>query len=148
MSNGDFRAQMMAAEAQVLKALEAAKIDLAGEAFGVIVERSPVLTGAYRSEHVVTDIAGTEMFYESDNRAGPDTVVPYRGAVEFDPPSARAARSSLRGTGLRSVMIQNNRFYAGQLEHGTSMQAPQGIYQVSADEVANFPVGGDELRIV
>ena len=143
----DFSREMQRAEEQVLAALEAAKIDLAGEAFGVIVERSPVRTGAYRAEHVVTDVGGTEMFYESPDRPGPNAIIPDIGSVQFEAPSARDVRSALAGTGLRSVMIQNNRFYAGQLENGTSAQAPQGIYQASADEVSTFPLGADELKI-
>jgi hypothetical protein len=143
----DFARDMERATAEVLAALEAAKVDLVGEGFGLIVDRSPVRTGAYRAEHVVTNPAGTETYYEHPDRPGPNTIVPDVGGVQFEPPSAREVVEAVKGTGLDSVMIQNNRFYAGLLENGSSAQAPQGIYQISADELSTFPVGADDVRI-
>lgn len=141
----DFERQMADAERQILEAIEGAKVDLVGAAFDQIVNRSPVRTGAYRAEHVITDESGAYL-YESDNRPGPDAVVPVTGSV-LAAPNVREARDSVRGTGLESVTIENNRFYAGRLEDGSSQQAPQGIYQVTADAVDAFPPNLDGVRI-
>jgi len=144
----DFFAEMDASEEAVEKFVEDAKVELVGAAYEAIVNRSPVRTGAYRSEHAVTRGNGDgAALYRSPERSGPNKAIPYHGVVEFNAPSARDAKESVRGTGLSNVTIQNNRFYAGFLEHGTSRMSAQAIYGLSADEVEAFPLDIDELQV-
>lgn len=88
-----------------------------------IVLRSPVDTGRFRGNNVVTVgnpvLIGTEIV----DKAGSDTIT-----------------NGLRAmTGLEPytvVYIQNNLVYAEKLENGSSKQAPAGIYGVSFRGVA------------
>lgn len=138
-------------DAAVLEALRQAKNEVVARAYEDIVPRSPVKTGAYRTEHVIAEGDGAAvraMIYEAPNRVGPDTKVPYTGTV-LEPPNvgdARAALRAHRGDPFAPVTILNDRFYADRIENGSSMQAPQGVYGLAADAAERIDVDIAELR--
>lgn len=143
----DFAKQMDAATKQVFDYISHAKVEVVGKAFEIIVQHSPVKTGAYRSEHVVADARGSNLYYQHPDRSGPTADIPYFGDVVIGPPDVREARDSVIATGLKSIRIQNDRFYAGIIESGAYDSAPHGVYQVAADAVENFPIDLPELKI-
>lgn len=88
-----------------------------------IVLRSPVDTGRFRGNNIVS--VGAPV---------------YASTLSVDPAGAETIQSGVRAvTGLEpytQVFIQNNLPYAGPLEDGHSQQAPAGIYAVSFNGVA------------
>lgn len=88
-----------------------------------IVLRSPVDTGRFRGNNIVS--VGAPV---------------YASTLSVDPAGAETIQNGVRAvTGLEpytQVFIQNNLPYAGALEDGHSQQAPAGIYAVSFNGVA------------
>jgi len=88
-----------------------------------IVLRSPVDTGRFRGNNIVS--VGAPVYTSSEN---------------VDPTGSETIQQGLRvTTGLEpytQVFIQNNLPYAVPLEDGHSQQAPAGIYAVSFNGVA------------
>lgn len=88
-----------------------------------IVLRSPVDTGRFRGNNIVS--VGAPV---------------YASTLSVDPAGAETIQNGVRAvTGLEpytQVFIQNNLPYAGPLEDGHSQQAPAGIYAVSFNGVA------------
>lgn len=88
-----------------------------------IVLRSPVDTGRFRGNNIVS--VGAPV---------------YVSTLNVDPAGAETIQNGARAvTGLEpytQVFIQNNLPYAGPLEDGHSQQAPAGIYAVSFNGVA------------
>ena len=85
---------------------------------GEIISRSPVDTGRFRRNNIVS--IGSPVFYSLDayDKSGRETVA--RG------------ESVLSGLEPYTVtFIQNNLAYAGALEDGHSRQAPAGIYGIA-----------------
>lgn len=106
-------------------------VDVAGDAYEELTEDraetgrgSPVVTGAYRSEHVihVTNEADPGLgapLYASPTRSGPDEIVAPGGEpIEApDPAEAREALSDpKRVPRLSSITLMNERFYAESVE--------------------------------
>lgn len=90
---------------------------------GEIVLRSPVDTGRFRGNTMVT--VGAPVFANTDavDKAGGATI--------------SAGQSALSGLKPYTVIyIQNNLPYAERLENGHSKQAPQGIFGLSFAGVA------------
>jgi hypothetical protein len=118
-------------------------VSLAVVAFEHIVEGSPVRTGAYRAEHVIGEGESLDLLYESDNRPGPDAVVHTLG-TPLAPPSVGDAKVQIADIEPFSLLtILNQRFYASQLETGSSAQAPNGVYGPAADRIASIAERAD-----
>jgi hypothetical protein len=139
MSNAEAFALALRVEVEAIPSvIRDLTVEIVTDAYEDVITRSPVLTGAYRSEHVIARGAGTEggeLLYEAPNRAGPNE--PVHPPTLLDPPDAGAARSALAALEpWQAVTILNDRFYAGAIENGSSQQAPQGVYLLAADTAA------------
>jgi len=88
-----------------------------------IVLRSPVDTGRFRGNNIVS--VGSPAYTSTDNvdKSGGETI--QRGL---------SAMSGLEP--YTQVFIQNNLIYSVELERGHSKQAPAGIYAVSFNSVS------------
>ncbi|MCO7526393.1 HK97 gp10 family phage protein [Pseudomonas asiatica] len=88
-----------------------------------IVLRSPVDTGRFRGNNIVS--VGSPVYTSTDNvdKSGGETI--QRGL---------SAMSGLEP--YTQVFIQNNLIYSVELERGHSQQAPAGIYAVSFNSVS------------
>lgn len=88
-----------------------------------IVLRSPVDTGRFRGNNIVS--VGAPVYTSSTN---------------VDPSGSDTIQQGLRvTTGLEpytQVFIQNNLVYSVELERGHSKQAPSGVYEVSFHSVS------------
>jgi hypothetical protein len=98
------------------------------DAYRDIVETSPVLTGAYRSEHVIEQGDGEAILYESPNRAGPNQ--PFKPPTFFEPPLVEGRVEPTEP--YARVQIANRRYYAGSLEYGSATNEPRHIYESAA----------------
>ncbi len=90
-----------------------------------VVERSPVDTGAFRGNNRVS-VGSRDNGYDLNaaDKSGGATIA--AGAAKF-------------GTGMAPftvIYIQNNLPYAEVLERGNSQQAPQGVYDVTFNSLA------------
>lgn len=88
-----------------------------------IVLRSPVDTGRFRGNNIVSIGAPVYTTTENLDKSGGETI--QRGL---------SAMSGLEP--YTQVFIQNNLSYAGPLEDGHSKQAPAGVYAVSFNSVS------------
>ena len=96
---------------------------ITGEMLQQVVTRSPVDTGAYRSNHRVS-IGNVDTSYDV-NDTGNDSL-------------SKGIRTIQAGGGLGKVVhISNSLPYAAKIEFGHSMQAPNGVYALSFQSVAN-----------
>lgn len=129
----EFRRQVQRAIDAIPRIHRDLQADAMALGYEELVRRSPVLTGAYRAEHVVTEgdpRSPTALLYEAPNRPGPVKEIPRDGRV-LAPPSPGAARRALAGIQPFGIVgALNQRTYAGALEHGHSAQAPNGVYTV------------------
>lgn len=133
-----------------------ALVYVAGETYERILELSPVVTGAYRSEHVIfegvdPDISLDRPLYESPDRSGPDEVVtlgqgrdargrftPSQQVIESPDPAA--ARNALEaGVSFDSAIIfLNERFYSFFVENKYSVYADAEVFaEVLLEDEAN-----------
>ena len=90
--------------------------------FNNVNQLSPVDTGRYRSNHVVS--VGKPNFAYSEGKGG------FRGETVI---------TNIKDGKLPIVYFQNNLPYAEVIENGHSGQAPTGVYQNAANSaVASF----------
>ena len=90
--------------------------------FNNVNQLSPVDTGRYRSNHVVS--VGKPNFAYSEGKGG------FRGETVI---------TNIKDGKLPTVYFQNNLPYAEVIENGHSGQAPTGVYQNAANSaVASF----------
>lgn len=93
-----------------------------------LIMRSPVDTGRYRANHLLS--------FGSPNTTTSD-LVDRSGSITLS--AGIAAIGGIQNGTFPVIYIQNNLPYAGVLENGSSQQAPQGIYALSfASAVAAY----------
>ena len=111
--------------------------ELCGFSISRVVEDSPVLTGAYRASHTVNRDGGSgpgAPVYEGEDRVGDDEVVDTYPLARYTPASGTdAAESVKREEPFQRLEIRNGRFYASELEYGTSTKEPRAIYGKAKD---------------
>lgn len=90
---------------------------ITGDMLQQVVTRSPVDTGAYRSNHRVS-IGNVDTSYDVSDTSN--------GAI------SKGIRTIQAGGGLGKVVhVSNSLPYAAKLENGYSAQAPLGVYALS-----------------
>ncbi|UNU74110.1 HK97 gp10 family phage protein [Moraxella nasovis] len=92
--------------------------NLALELYNAIIANSPVDSGRYRANHIMT-VNSQDFSVNNSN-----TVRLY-------------AKGFYNSKKFLPIIIQNNLPYAYRLEHGWSKQAPKGIYALSMQQVSN-----------
>ena len=95
-----------------------------------VIMASPVMDGAFRSNHRVTVNKTTNETVPSNGNKAP------KGTLDQEV-FAEGAGQILQAKLGDSVYIQNNLPYALRLENGYSQQAPQGIYSLTFLSVAS-----------
>ena len=96
---------------------------ITGDMLQQVVTRSPVDTGAYRSNHRVS-IGNVDTSYDASDTSN--------GAI------SKGIRTIQAGGGLGKVVhVSNSLPYAVRLENGWSQQAPLGVYALSFMNVVN-----------
>lgn len=96
---------------------------ITGDMLQQVVTRSPVDTGAYRSNHRVS-IGNVDTSYDVSDTSN--------GAI------SKGIRTIQAGGGLGKIVhISNSLPYAAKLENGYSAQAPLGVYALSFQSIAN-----------
>lgn len=96
---------------------------ITGDMLQQVVIRSPVDTGAYRSNHRVS-IGNVDTSYDASDTSN--------GAI------SKGIRTIQAGGGLGKVVhVSNSLPYAVRLENGWSQQAPLGVYALSFMNVVN-----------
>jgi len=110
-----------------------------------VVDRSPVVTGAYRAENVIGEGEGesvTTLLYEPPNRPGPDTIVKLAGGVALEPPNIGDAKASVASVEpFEVVTLLNQRFYSHFVEdrHQTYTLAADRISGVASNVKLEIP---------
>lgn len=102
------------------------------QALSGVIERSPVDTGAFRSNNRLS-VGSTDTGYDLDASSSAP-----RGATN----GVEAFDDGLRIIGQVNkafdvIYIQNNLPYAEEIENGSSTQAPQGVYAVTYENLKN-----------
>ena len=96
------------------------------EILNKVIQRSPVDTGRFRANHILTLVTPNTGTKEVDDKSGSVTL---------------AAGLSVVGGIAKGeyplIYIQNNLPYAQVLEDGSSQQAPLGIYSLAVQDVKN-----------
>jgi len=109
-------------QVELLSELEAFKIkfrnhqaSIAADAYGYLVEISPIITGGYTNEHVIEN-GNEEIIYESPVRVGHDFVIenPDEYIQKQDPAEAAAALAEMEP--FSNVKFVNERFYSEKVE--------------------------------
>lgn len=102
--------------------------EVAGTVIDDLVQRSPVLTGAYRASHAV--LGGTSILYEGPERPGGDEIIKVGSRAILEPPDGSDATISVIGNGTpyQRIEVWNGRFYASLIEYGSASMAPRTIY--------------------
>lgn len=95
-----------------------------------VIMGSPVMDGAFRSNHRVTVNKTTNETVPSNGNKAP------KGTLDREV-FAEGAGQILQAKLGDSVYIQNNLSYAPRLENGHSQQAPLGIYSLTFLSVAS-----------
>jgi hypothetical protein len=105
---------------------------LVHHAIDAVVERSPVMTGAYRGSHTVMTGEG-RFVYEGRGRVGDETRVPDFPHDRYEPANAFDADSDVRAThkAYQRLVIRNGRYYASILEFGSPTKEPRAIYALA-----------------
>lgn len=93
--------------------------DFAVRLFNAIVAKSPVDTGIYRGNHIMT-VGYQDFSYDTNQKEPRKYDKSFYGRKDFVP-----------------IYIQNNLPYAYRLEHGHSKQAPQGVYMQALQEITH-----------
>lgn len=128
-----FNREMKALVDAVPEAHVAAQAALVGSAFAQIAEASPVRTGEYRASHTIGigfERTGAFLFEHPQRPEPAKPAVPRESPIPG--PDVAQARASLEGvTPFQSLVIENQKFYAGYLEFGTALMAPRLIYEAA-----------------
>lgn len=95
-----------------------------------VIMASPVMDGAFRSNHRVTVNKTTNETVPSNGNKAP------KGTLDQEV-FAEGAGQILQAKLGDSVYIQNNLPYALRLENGHSQQAPLGVFALAFQSVAN-----------
>ena len=85
-----------------------------------LILRSPVDTGRYRANHLLSFGSPTTAVSQLTDRSGSVTLS-----------TGIAAIGGIQDGTFPVIYIQNNLPYAGVLENGSSRQAPSGIYSLA-----------------
>lgn len=96
------------------------------QAFQGVIERSPVDTGAFRGNNRVSVGSPDDGYDESATDATGD--------------ATQAEGMQIIGRVNKAfdvIYVSNNLPYAERLEHGSSTQAPQGVYAVTFNNLKN-----------
>lgn len=104
--------------------------------FRVIVNRSPVRTGRYRSGHQIdlNGMSSSSLLTFKVSKSGKARVT-----IPSASQTTMGAMQKMSAFELgQTVFIYNNIEYAIALEQGRSRQAPEGIYRVSVLEMINY----------
>lgn len=104
--------------------------NIAADMLQGVIMASPVMDGAFRSNHRVTVNKTTNETVPSNRNRSP------KGTLDQQV-FAEGAGQILQAKLGDSVYIQNNLPYALRLENGYSQQAPQGIYSLTFLSVAS-----------
>lgn len=127
MSGASFSASVGAYVVKTNKNLDVAMRTLALHAYGVMVLRSPVDTGAFRASWRI-GVDAPDLSYVVA-QGGPNSI-PATNSI------AAAQSNALAITAQSTVYLTNNAPYALELEYGKShTQAPLGILLVGTEEV-------------
>lgn len=97
---------------------------IALQALTGVIERSPVDSGAFRGNHLVS-VNVVDPSYDT-------TRVDKAGEVAL---AAGASKINSAGSPYQIIRVQNNLPYSERLEDGYSAQAPNGVYQVTFDSL-------------
>ena len=100
------------------------------QALSGVIERSPVDTGAFRSNNRLS-VGSADNGYDLDASSSAP-----RGSTN----GVQAFDEGLRIIGqvkgaFEVIYVQNNLPYAGVIENGSSTQAPQGVYQITMNNL-------------
>ena len=104
--------------------------NIAADMLQGVIMASPVMDGAFRSNHRVTVNKTTNETVPSNGNKAP------KGTLDQQV-FAEGAGQILQAKLGDNVYIQNNLPYAVRLENGYSQQAPQGIYSLTFLSVAS-----------
>jgi hypothetical protein len=95
-------------------------------AFGAIIKRSPVDTGAYRASHGIANAEPSQT----------EGIVKGKKGSKLPPATAK---SWTWRVGDGNIWLYNNVPYAERIETGNwSKQAPQGVYKMAIPEITNY----------
>lgn len=128
-SAADFRLELRAAADEVDALVMTITQKIAMFALSSVVMRSPVDTGRFRGNWLVSTGSPNEGMSENTDPGGQATIALGASAI----------------TGLKQpeiVWLQNNLPYAQRLENGWSKQAPAGIVAVTFAEITSGFGGG------
>jgi hypothetical protein len=158
-----FANDLAAAREKAREAHRQAMITISTEVLEFLDRRSPVLTGAYRASHEISEGLGGKgpALYEHPDRPEPNEEVGVRTSP-ITPnrvgDAIRTLRTSLQP--LTSLSLRNQRFYAAIIEFGSGSRAPRRLYGLGTDHgnaiaerIARQSEGGDlnilvgELRL-
>lgn len=129
----------------ILKGLDAEVLEVtaltAGAVIQDLVDRSPVLTGAYRASHAILGGSGNTVIFEGPERPGGDEIIKPGSRAILQPPDGESATAAVREESQPYERLEawNGRFYASLIEYGSPSMAPRSIYgtaEVSGDAAA------------
>jgi hypothetical protein len=130
---------------------------LVGEVVNDLVERSPVLTGAYRAAHAVGvgtgDGEAMDLVYDSPEHPDPDVNYTPGAQPIFQVPDGELARAAYEEQEpFQRAVVANDRPYAGFLEYGTATMAPRSIYasaeaaaEATAERLSQVPIDFESI---
>lgn len=106
--------------------------------FQQVMRRSPVWTGRYRASHrIAINIADEKVAPEHPNIANLEWPEPVSGKIAASMSMSDAALALNALKPFDRVVISNNLSYAKSIEHGSSQQAPLGVYALALVDAAN-----------
>lgn len=91
----------------------------ARKVFSMVYKLSPVKTGRYKSNHIVS-VGGPTNFFDARRR----------DYARWYDVGLATINSSKRGS---KIYIQQNLPYAPKIENGSSQQSPMGVYRIAAE---------------
>lgn len=103
---------------------------IAAEALQMLIRGSPVDSGSYRGNHRVS-IGSPDQGV--DPNAGSPT--PPRGQLEMDTFNRESAKIAALNVPFTVIYIQNNIAHGDAIENGSSQQAPEGVYGITANNL-------------
>jgi len=130
----DFIRALEGIETEVVRDVLTVQEKMLGVAYEVVVERSPVVTGAYAHEHLIERGIGEGGeegdIYQSPDRVGPLEVIDDVGAY-LERPSTSEAQEAVLGSlsELGPAQVANRRFYADKVEREYGYYVYEGAAQ-------------------